>query len=134
LIWLPAILWMAAIFVVSSIPDVPTPPGGFSDSTLHAAEYSVLSLLVLRALAGGRWHGVRWSTAILAVVLSTAYGVSDEWHQAFVPGRTSEWRDVISDLRGAAIAAGAAWAWSIIRHFSQPRERRHGVHEPPPRT
>jgi VanZ family protein len=124
---------MAAIFVVSSIPNVTSTPGGFADSTLHAVEYGILALLLLRALAKGQWRHVTGSTAIAAIAFAAAYAASDEWHQAFVPGRTSELRDVISDVWGAAAAAGAAWAWSIIRHFSQLRERRHGVHESPPR-
>jgi VanZ family protein len=48
-------------------------------------------------------------------VIATLYGVSDEIHQAFVPLRTPDVRDVIADATGAALALGAAWAWSIIR-------------------
>lgn len=122
------------MFAVSSIPDVTSIPGGFADSTAHAAEYLVLALLFLRALAGGAWTGVTWPASLAAVALSVAYGLLDEWHQSFVPGRSSEWRDVMADAAGASLGAGAAWAWSIIRHFSRSRERRHGVHEPPSRS
>jgi VanZ family protein len=125
---------MAAIFAVSSIPDVKGIPGGFSDSTAHAAEYLVLAVLFLRALAGAEWRGVTWRTSIAAIALSVAYGLADEWHQSFVPGRVSEWRDAIADATGAFAGAGAVWAWSIIRHFSRSHERRHGVHEPRSRS
>jgi VanZ family protein len=125
---------MAAIFVVSSIPDVQTIPGGFPDYTAHSAEYLVLSALLVRAIARAEWRRVTWRAALLAILASTAYALTDEWHQSFVPGRASEWRDVVSDAAGASIAAGSAWTWSIIRHFSRSRERRHGVHEPAPRA
>ncbi len=125
---------MAAIFAVSSIPNVTTLPGGLADSTLHGAEYLVLAALLVRAVAKGEWRHVTWRTALIALAASTAYALTDEWHQSFVPGRASEWRDVVSDAAGAAAAAGGAWAWSIIRHFLRSRERRHGVHEPAPRA
>lgn len=125
---------MAAIFAVSSVPNVTTIPGGFSDSAAHAAEYVVLALLLLRALARADWRRVTWAAALSAIALAVAYGLVDEWHQSFVPGRSSEWRDVIADAAGASLGAGTAWAWGIIRHFSHSRERRHGVHEPSSRA
>jgi VanZ family protein len=134
LTWIPAFLWMALIFAISSIPDVGGVPGGFSDSTAHMGVYAVLGGLYLRALSRKDWRNLGWQTALAAIALSTLYGMSDEWHQSFVPGRTSEWRDVFSDAAGALLGASALWAWSIIRHFSRARERRHGVHEPPSRA
>lgn len=125
---------MAAIFVVSSIPHVTAVPGGFADSTAHAAEYAVLAVLFVRALARARWDRVTWTVALAAIALSVAYAVLDEWHQSFVPGRTREWRDVIADFAGASAGAVAVWAWSIIRHFSRSRERRHGVQQPSSRA
>ncbi|HSL20923.1 MAG TPA: VanZ family protein [Vicinamibacterales bacterium] len=133
-LWLPPVAWMAAIFAVSSIPDLTHIPGGLPDSAAHGGEYAVLGVLLLRAAARGRWSDVTLRAVGLAVALSAAYAATDEWHQSFVPGRGSEVRDVAWDVAGASAAAGAAWAWGIIRRFSRPRESRHGVHEPPPRA
>lgn len=133
-LWLPPVAWMALIFAASSVPDVTAIPGGFSDSTAHGGVFAVLGVLFLRALARGTWQGVTSRAVVAAVALSVAYGVFDEWHQSFVSGRSSELRDVMSDLTGAAAAAIAVWAWGIIRHFLQSRERRHGLHESPPRA
>ena len=38
-------------------------------------------------------------------------GASDEAHQFFVPGRTSDWHDLLADAAGAA--AGVALIWVI---------------------
>lgn len=133
-LWLPPVVWMAAIFSVSSIPDLTHIPGGLPDSAAHGGEYAVLGALLLRAIAGGRWAGVTLRAVAAAVALSGAYGLTDEWHQSFVPGRGTEMRDVAWDVAGASAAAGAVWAWGIIRRFSRPRESRHGVHESPPRA
>jgi VanZ family protein len=42
------------------------------------------------------------------------YGVSDEWHQSFVSGRTSDLLDVAADASGASLAAVVLWACGII--------------------
>src|ERR1700724_2564882 len=53
----------------------------------HFVEYFIFSLLVLRGISAGR-QGTRlgWSLAAIAVV--AVYAALDEYHQAFVPGRT----------------------------------------------
>ena len=97
---------MAVIFGVSSLSN-PLPPltTRVSDKILHLVEYSILAVLFVRALAS---EGLGWRAAILvAIVLTSLYGVSDEYHQAFVPGRLSDVRDWITDTVGAGIGAFA---------------------------
>jgi VanZ family protein len=115
-LWIPVVMLMAAIFVVSSMSSPPAPPG-VSDKSLHWVTYAVLALLTLRALAGGAWAGVRARTVLLAWLVATLYGATDEWHQRFTPGRHADWYDLLADALGAATAVGGAWAWSIIRRF-----------------
>jgi hypothetical protein len=134
LLWGPPVVWMAAIFGVSSMSDISGLPGQVSPPAAHFGEYAVLALLLVRAFAGGRLAGVTWRTLAAAVVVSTAYGVSDEWHQSFVPGRAAELTDVVMDAAGATAAAGAAWAWSIINRFSRSRREPDGVHQPSSRA
>ena len=74
-----------------------------------------LAALLLRGLAGARWRGVKVRAAALAVLLATLYGVTDEAHQWFVPGRTAEVTDLVADALGAAVAAGVICGWSIVR-------------------
>lgn len=96
---------MALIFIASSIPDVPALPGGVSDMTAHSWAYGVLGILVFRALAYGRISGLTIARGLGAILISTAYGISDEFHQWFVPGRTSDIHDVAADAIGATAAA-----------------------------
>lgn len=112
---------MAVIFLVSSMPHPPPPPAGLSDKSAHIVTYAVLSALAVRALAGARWAGVTSVTAALAIVVAGAYGVTDEWHQSFVPGRHSEAVDVVADVAGAALAAGVIWIWKYV--LQQPSAR-----------
>ena len=117
---------MAIIFIVSSIPDLGALPGGVTDKSGHSIGYAILAALLLRALAGGRWSGVTWGRALLAIVVATLYGVSDEWHQSFVPGRSPDVLDVVADMTGAMAAvaligaAAAGRAWGILKSSSPP--------------
>ena len=60
-------------------------------------------------------------SVLAAVVISTLYGVSDEYHQMFVPGRTFDALDILADALGAVTGATAARAWGIIRRRSEAR-------------
>lgn len=119
-LWGPVVLQMAIIFAASSIRDLGQLPGGISDKGGHSIGYALLAGLLLRAFARGRLAGITWRGAIAAVVLATIYGASDELHQAFVPGRSSDRFDVLADFIGAAIGvtagwlAGAAQRWGIL--------------------
>lgn len=125
LLWLPAVLYMAAIFMVSSVSDPGPPPGGVSDKSLHMLSYSGLGVLLLLPLAKGMLSRVTWRRALAAIALATLYGVSDEIHQAFVPGRSPEALDVAADAAGAGIGVAAVGllaavrAWGILRFSSR---------------
>ncbi len=115
--WAPVIVYLAVIFAGSSVSKLPDIPGGLSDKTAHAGEYAVLGFLLARALAGPGWLAIRWVHGICAVVLATLYGVSDECHQLFVPGRQFDVIDMAADAIGASAGASSLWAWGIIRRF-----------------
>lgn len=106
---------MAFIFALSSIAHPPTPPSIISDKEIHAALYAVLSFLVLRAMTSGWAEGVTLRSVLLAVVICTLYGASDELHQHFVPPRQMDAFDLLADAVGSTIAAAALYAWAIIR-------------------
>jgi VanZ family protein len=57
------------------------------------------------------------TSGIAAVALAALYGMSDEFHQSFVPHRDVELGDVIADTAGAFVSVGALWLWGIIKRF-----------------
>lgn len=122
--WGPVVLQMAFIFAASSIPDLGPLPVGVPDAAGHGIGYALLGALLLRALAGGRLNGITWGRAIAAILLATLYGVSDELHQTFVPGRSADRFDVLADCLGATLAvtacvvAARARAWGILKSWS----------------
>jgi VanZ family protein len=94
---------MAGLFYASSLSEV-GPAGRIPDWLSHGAAYLILAVLLCRAVAGGL-RPLSGAGALLAVSLSTAYGVTDEYHQSLVPGRDAAPADVAKDLGGAALGA-----------------------------
>jgi VanZ family protein len=83
----------------------------------HFAEYFILSLLVLRAIRGGR-HTARLAWALAAIGIVAGYAALDEFHQSFVPGRTPAVMDVLIDTTGGAAAqaiAALVLLWGHVR-------------------
>ena len=80
----------------------------------------VSGLLLVRALAGGWRRRVTFGIVMATIAIGAAYGVSDEFHQSFVPLRSVEAMDVVADTIGAAIAGFALYAWDIIRSSTWP--------------
>jgi VanZ family protein len=123
-LWGPVAGQMALIFIASAIPDLGPLPGGVSDKGGHSIGYAILGAVLLRALAGARLAGVTWQRAAATLLLATLYGVSDEFHQSFVPGRTPDVHDVLADFIGASAAvtiiatAAVARACGILKRSS----------------
>ena len=100
-LWGPVLAHMALIFAASSRSDTSAVPSAIPDKAVHFAVYALLGVLLLRAVAGGRRSGVTWSGVLVSIVIATLYGITDEWHQSFVPNRTPDAMDVVADFLGA---------------------------------
>lgn len=77
------------------------------DKIAHFSVYGLLGTLACRAFGGG------WRGAIGGLLAASAFGVSDEWHQSFVPGRSCDVMDWVADTSGAALAVlmYTGWGW-----------------------
>ncbi|MFH1055079.1 MAG: VanZ family protein [Candidatus Altiarchaeota archaeon] len=101
-----ALLWMAFIFLLSSTPAIRIPPQLIPYSTLvHLLEYIVLGFLILPYFS--HWRNPFSITVLFALL----YGVSDEFHQLFVPGRFCTIDDVLVDTLGSAVGAFISKKW-----------------------
>jgi VanZ family protein len=101
LYWFPAVSWAGLIFYLSSrtgnqlhrlFPFFPSFNWG------HLVAYFMLSIFVAFALEK---TFVLKQLKLWVVLICFLYGVSDEIHQYFVPGRTPEWGDLLNDGVGA---------------------------------
>ena len=97
--YLPALFWMGLTFWLSSSPDLQGASGLIDlrpplDKVAHAGSFGILALLFY--FAKGR--------ALISILLASLYGLSDEFHQSFVPGRDVDLFDWVADTLGAALA------------------------------
>ena len=113
--WLPSVAWMAVIFYLSSRTgdDV----GGWLDEVRryvpmmesfdwgHFISYFILALTFLWGIRPKR---VTFRVQLVVVLLCVLYGITDEYHQSFIPGRTPDAADIRNDAVGAALAMLAA--------------------------
>lgn len=63
----------------------------------HMLEYSILGILFFRAFKG---YNVK-NAFLLSILFSTLYGITDEFHQLFIPGRAFEIKDIFIDFLGS---------------------------------
>jgi VanZ family protein len=102
--WLPALTWMAVIFLLSSQSGLRVTEDAAVDRPIrtvaHLSSYALLAGLVLFALGGLGRPSLR--NVVLAMAVTALYAVSDELHQALVPDRTGRAADVFVDVIGAA--------------------------------
>ena len=111
--WGPVVAWAALVFTLSAQPMPPGPSIPGIDKVAHMFEFAVLAGLLARALIGSGTrpgHAVAW-----AIGLATLYGASDELHQLFVAGRTSDAFDLAADAVGAC--AGAWGCRALLSRF-----------------
>lgn len=96
---------MAVIYGFSSQSDpMPVVTAHVWDKLLHTLEYGALAFLLARAVWG---EGLsRPAALVAAVILTSAYGATDEYHQSFVPNRSSDVADWMADTVGASLGAG----------------------------
>ena len=106
--WLAVVAWAALIFTLSAqstLPDLTHGLPDLQDIAGHLLAYAGLAswmALALRCTPGVR-HPWRW-----AFVLAVLYGLSDEFHQSFVPNRHPDLFDIATDAVGAGLAL---WFW-----------------------
>ena len=102
--WTIAILNAIAIFYISSLTFTGTPKEGFAYLPIiyHFLAFASLCAFLLISLIKGNKSKKRliWIGIIIAIV----YGISDEIHQLFVPGRSGNFQDVLTDSAGVIVA------------------------------
>jgi VanZ family protein len=98
--WIASGAYALVIFALSSQPDPlgvqRLPP--FADKIIHALVFGGLSFVLhmawRRSFPGRPWF---WPV----IVITALYGLSDEIHQSFVPGRFMDAWDLMADTVGA---------------------------------
>ncbi len=99
---LPALVWMACIWVMSSIPsrDIPSIKLIGFDKLAHVSVYAILGLLV------NSWLKARKLTRLSAIIVYAVLILTatfDEYHQYYIPGRSVSVYDLFANTTGLLI-------------------------------
>lgn len=114
--WLPPIAWAAGIFLLSCLPSKQHEPlfEGV-DKVFHFALFGMLSVLLFFAFFYGQ-RRPPLKAALLALLITAAYGAFDEFHQSFTPTRSVDVFDWVADAAGGMLAFLAC-----LKHPSAPK-------------
>jgi len=128
--WIPPLVWMAVIMLMSSgsfssqrtggvllglvaglapwltPADVAALHGALRKAT-HFVEYAILAVLWFRTLIRARALPT-WAAAVSAFAICVLWAALDETHQRFVPSRTGSVEDVAIDAAGSLAALAIA--------------------------
>jgi VanZ family protein len=102
-LWAAVLVYMAAIFVLSSQSSLPGMVFRWEDKLLHLAAFCGLGVLAMAACHGG-WRAPAAVATTAAMVVTVTYGAMDEIHQSMVPGRDASVGDFLADTAGALAA------------------------------
>ena len=131
--WIWPILLAGTIFMASGRSQVAAPPVPNIDKIAHFFVYGLLGTLIARVTSVAAWRGL---SVYWAVAIASLFGMSDEFHQSFTPGRSVEFADWAMDTCGAALAVFIYAGWSAYRRFMEcplaPRSRVEIASQPAP--
>lgn len=95
------------IFLLSAQSKLPIPEGvSFPglDKFLHACAFGSLAFTLSYWFAADIWLVKPFSCFVFVCLITACYGISDEIHQIFVPGRDASIYDWFADCTGAVLA------------------------------
>lgn len=117
---LPAIVWAFFIFIASSIPSnrIPNFLFKYLDKPIHILIFGVLGVLVYRALEpDSQRDRYTMKTALMTFGIVLCYGIIDEFHQGYTPGRSVDLYDLMADAVGGILAVIVIYLWRRRRNL-----------------
>lgn len=82
----------------------------------HASEYAVLAILIIFTINAFTNNNYSIKKILLTVLICFVYSLTDEYHQSFVPGRTSLFTDCLIDTTGSIIAC---MVYSVVKKVKE---------------
>ena len=102
-LWLATAGYMALIYFLSSMHlQVPALLPGYFDKLVHVLLYMPLAFLIFSAM---KRSGFNKYVFLISFLLAGVYGITDEIHQSFVPGRDAALADVAADFVGSIMGS-----------------------------
>ena len=113
-----ALLWLAVMVALASMPSPEDPSSGALANAVHAIQYAVFILILL---SFARTALPRLPAPALAGAAALLVGVAQEWYQSFLPYRQADPADLLYDAAGVA---GGVLLWTLAAVLRQRRLQR----------
>ena len=105
IVYLPLAVYWITLFVMTSLPSTMSISVGVSDKIEHFGAYGLLSVFLFLALKfESKYPFLSDYPATFALLIASLYGLIDEFHQLFIPGRSAEFYDWLADFLGSVLA------------------------------
>ncbi|MBM4175039.1 MAG: hypothetical protein FJ213_02545 [Ignavibacteria bacterium] len=107
------VYWIVLV-ILTSLPTTSLPKVGMSDKAQHFLAYFFLAVLLDFSLRIQKKFGLKQNGhSYFSLLIVTLYGIFDEVHQYFIPGRFCEFSDFIADLIGGI--CGVLFVYFLLR-------------------
>lgn len=101
----PLVIYWIILFILTSLPSSAAITMNVSDKIEHFGAYGLLSVfLYLNLYFQNRFELLKKFPATFTVLIASIYGMVDEIHQMYVPGRSAEFLDWLADFSGSLVA------------------------------
>lgn len=114
--WAPALATMGVIWILSSMSNPPVDVSSlpFRDRGAHFLSFGSVAFWVAHGTMATvpRAHALR--VVLFAVLSAALWGLLDEIHQSFVPGRSPDIIDLVADTLGAVVGASLRAAARLV--------------------
>ena len=106
LLSIPAIAVALMIFILSNgpMPELPTFGIVWEDKILHVSAYSTFGISLILFLFANFKNFKLFKYAYITLAIGAFYGITDEFHQLFIPTRTSDIYDWMADVIGISLS------------------------------
>ena len=112
-----AVIWAGILYYLSYQPGIDMAPlFSHQDKAMHVVAYALLGIFCMGALPKSA-TGYRPVQLWVVTAITGMYGLLDEYHQGFIPGRFSTTSDVLADLAGGFL--GALFIYLLARRLSR---------------
>lgn len=118
--WIPAAIIVGISCSLSAMPTIEQMPSFFNaDKVVHIICFGGLAFWIAFGTNGAGCN--KWMKWAIPVILTSAYGLFDEIHQSYTPGRTCSVYDWVADVIGACL--GSIAYIGVVNLFSKLRKK-----------
>ena len=116
-----ALLWLAVMVALASMPSPEDPSSGALANAVHAIQYAVFILILLSFARTALPRLPAPALVVLAGAAALLVGAAQEWYQSFLPYRQADPADLLYDAAGVA---GGVLLWTLAAVLRQRRLQR----------